>query len=52
MFLWIKLNLTTGSSDSEEGDSLDLISTKAVEKGFLAVPGMVRPLVFPTTPPV
>ena len=36
MFLYINLHLTT---DGSPGDSSDLISTIAVEKGVLAVPG-------------
>jgi tryptophan aminotransferase len=39
MFFWFKLLI--GSSDSDEGDSEDVIRTKAVERGVLALPGTV-----------
>ena len=38
MFLFIKLLL--GSEDGATGDSYELIRSKAVEKGFLALPGV------------
>lgn len=37
MFLFLRLNLT---KDGKEGDSNELISTTALEKGVLAVPGV------------
>jgi len=37
MFLYLKLNL---APEGQEGDSAELIKTKAVEKGVLAVPGV------------
>ncbi|KAH9454380.1 hypothetical protein MJO28_007377 [Puccinia striiformis f. sp. tritici] len=38
MFLWIKLNIAIPGKE-EEADSSALISTRAVQKGVLAVPG-------------
>jgi tryptophan aminotransferase len=37
LFFWFKLLLN--STDGSEGDSEDLIRTKALEKGVLALPG-------------
>ena len=39
MFLWIKL--LGIAKEGETGDTLDLISNKAIEKGVIAVPGVV-----------
>lgn len=47
MFLWLKLRLppsnasdSSSSAPADEGDSFELISTKAKAAGVLAVPGM------------
>jgi len=38
MFLWLKLNIASPGKE-HEADSSDLIATRAVQKGVLAVPG-------------
>ncbi len=37
MFLYLRLNL---NKDGSDGDSMDVIRTKAVARGVLAVPGV------------
>lgn len=40
MFLWLKLKIAPPGKE-DEADSSDLIATRAVQKGVLAVPGFV-----------
>ena len=40
MFVWLRLLLS--DDPAKEGDSFDVIRNRAVEKGVLAVPGIVR----------